>query len=436
MHKTIHQLPGDFGLPFLGNTPDLFLKRELSFLESYQKFGDTFKTNLLGKKAIVFSDPDVCQTVLSNQDNHFSMKKGWFFLQPLLSGLFFQDGQKHLLTRKLLFPAFHGESVENCFETINDCVVSHLNSWDEKGSIHLCDEFHSLALRISCTLFIGQELGRAQELFADFLDGLSAIFRLNIPGTKFGKAIKAREQLKILLQSVMQTRREESERARPDILDVLMHLTDENGQGLTDDEIIEQTIQFIFAGHETTARMLTWSVYELIQNPQEVCRFREAYHAIERSGFNLTSILKNSYLDEFLLEVERLYSVSPFLPRGLNEDIELGGYKIPKEWLVIIAPSIVHQRPELFKNPKAFDPSRYQAPRLEHKAHPFSLMGFGGGQHRCLGEFLAKVEMKLILLKLVSQYEFSLDADVAQFRYIKPLHKIEPKIKLIVHKNI
>ena len=431
-------MPGEYGLPLIGHTISLFLKREIFFRDCHKKYGNIFKTNLMGKKAAVFVDLDICQTILNNKSNLFSMKDGWFFLRPLLSdGLFLQDGSQHHSTRKLLYPAFHGEALEYSFNCIETSISTALNKWEREHTVHLTSELHKLTLRISCILFIGKELNEAEELFSDFVKGVTAVLRMNIPSTKFGNAINARNKLEsIVLEQIRNRRKLNYYHSRVDILDVLTKTVDEEGIALSDKEMSLQIVQFLFAGHETTARLLCWSLVELKKNKVILEELRKEYiNSGISSDFNLKSIQNLKLLEYFILEIERLYPPAPFIPRGLKNDIEIAGYLIPKNWLVFLSPPLNHHLPNIFKKPKQFDPYRYAPPREEHKQHPFALIGFGGGQHRCLGDLLAKLELKVFILKIINDYNFLIQPKLDLTLSRHPQHTVEPKIFMELSKK-
>lgn len=431
MRKQANEMPGDYGLPLLGHTISLFLKREIFFRDCYKKYGSIFKTNLMGKKAAVVVDLDICQTILNNKSNFFSMKDGWFFLRPLLSdGLFLQDGIQHHNTRKLLYPAFRGEAIENSFKYIETTISTALSEWVKEDTVHLANELHKLTLRISCVLFIGKELNTAEALFSDFVQGVTAILRMNIPYTKFGNAIDARNKLECLvLKQILNRRHSDNFHHSVDILEVLTKTTDVEGIALSDKEIALQIVQFLFAGHETTARLLCWSIFELDRNKEILEEIRKEYfESGVPSNFNYKSIQNLTFLEYFVLEIERLYPPAPFIPRGIVNDIEIAGYLIPKNWLIFLSPPLYHHLPTIFKEPDCFDPYRYAPPREEHKQHPFSLIGFGGGQHRCLGDLLAKIELKVFILKLVCDYNFFVHTKIDAPISSQPQHTVEPKM--------
>jgi cytochrome P450 len=429
--RLAQDIPGNFGLPFLGESAQLFRQKELFYWQHFQRYGTIFKTQVAGMKVACLIGPDANQFVLKDQAEKFSSRLGWSFLEPLLGeGILLQDGQKHQALRKLMYPAFHGEAVAGYCNRIKNTAEKFLENWQDRSPILLIEDFRKLTLTIAFQLLLGikaeREIEELSQYFLDMIDGIRTLLRWDIPITKFGRAREARRQLEKFIPSLISQRRKQGHSAEsPDVLDLLLKVTDETGLCLTDSEIVTQIFQLLFGGHETTAKFLCWSLFELGSHPNWLEKLREEQTQVVGSQSLSVSHLKHfTQLSYVIKEVERLYPPIYTIPRGVIEDVEYAGYQIPQGWRVVISPFLTHRLPELYSQPESFEPNRFAPPREEDKKHPFALIGFGGGAHKCLGYELAKMEIKIILSILLCNYEWSVTPARAAVAPIREANKI------------
>ncbi|WP_010476902.1 cytochrome P450 [Acaryochloris sp. CCMEE 5410] len=412
--KRANKIPGDFGLPFIGEAAQLFGLQQLYYHNQYQKYGNIFKTKIMDMKFVVIADPKVNQIVLKDQSYKVSSKLGWKFLEPILgNGILLQDGYQHQSTRRLIYPALHGEALSNYVYTIQQATAQYLEEWVNDTPNILLERLRKLVLNISCKLFLGsndvQEINELSQWFSDYTNGLRTVIRLNTPITRFGRACLARKRLEDYIYSQIEARRTSKNlKESKDVLGLLMASIDEEGNYLADVEIATQTIQLLFGGHETTARLLCWVLIELANHPDWKNKLRRE-QLENTSGNDLTISELNQLLKMkcVIKEVERLYPPTYFIPRGVIEDIEINGYIVPAGWFVMLSPLLTHRLHEIYHQPNTFNPARFLPPLEEDKKHPFALIGFGGGPHRCLGYGLAQVEMKIILSTILRNFEWS-----------------------------
>lgn len=272
MHRlteSAESIPGNYGWPIIGQSFELFAERELFFWKQFHRYGSgsVFKKHFMGKKTAVLIGPDANQSVLKEQAHKLSMKVGWSFLKPLLGdGLLLQEGEHHQATRKLMTPAFHGQAITNYFNTIHTTTKDCLRNWPNHVPLHLVEKLRQLTLLIACKLLMGsskqEEISELSQWFIDFVEGIPTVVRLNTPITKFGRAQVARRRLENYIQSVINRRRQNAEEFQ-DVLGLLLSTTDEDGNKLNDSEIVTQTLQLLFAGHESTVKFLCWTLFEL-----------------------------------------------------------------------------------------------------------------------------------------------------------------------------
>jgi cytochrome P450 len=192
--------------------------------------------------------------------------------------------------------------------------------------------------------------------------------------------------------------------AGEDILSLLLAVRDEDGDALSEQEILEQLLSFIVAGHETTATSLAWATYLVHRNPPVRDRLRADLRALGDAP-SPEAVARLPYLEAVCQETLRLYPPVPMVPRKLTRDFELKGFTIPAGMSMAAGVYMAHLRPETFPDPLEFRPERF----LGRSYTPFEYMPFGGGSRRCLGAAFAMYEMKVVLAELLSHPDLQLE---------------------------
>lgn len=404
--------PGNFGLPLLGETLT-FVADPYSFVKNrYQQHGSIFKTNILGRPTVVMVGPAAVEFVLSSHIEHFSWREGWpdTFKTLLGESLFLQDGEEHRKNRRLMMPAFHGLALANYVATMEDITRDYLKNWEKKQEFTWLEEFKQLTFDIASQLLLGTSSGieslRLSNLFKTLTNGLFSINPLPLPFTTFGKAIAARNQILDHLTQVVRQRQQIPAR---DALSLLVQAKDEDGNSLSEKEIIAQAVLLLFAGHETTTSMLTWLCVELARHPEVMQRAREEQLQLASKGdLSLEQLGQMPYLEQVLWEVERLHPPVGGGFRGIIKDFEFNGFHVPAGWQLLYSIGMTHRLEKIYPEPKRFDPDRFSPQRQEHKQYPFSLIGFGGGPRVCIGIAFAKMEMKIVAAHLLRGYDWDI----------------------------
>lgn len=402
--------PGSNGLPILGETLSFVFDNNY-IAKRYQQHGAIFRTNLIGKPTVVMVGPEAVEFVLSTHTEHFSWRQGWpnNFKELLGESLFLMDGEEHRQKRRLIMPAMHGPALADYFATMEQITQNYLNKWVTKHEFAWFEEFKQLTFDIASELLLGTKTGtdsiRLSQLFTTLTDGLITINPLKLPFTQYGKAIAARNQILEHLTTVVRQRRENPTK---DALSLLIQARDEDGNSLTEQELVAQSVLLLFAGHETTTSMLTWLCIELARHPEVKQRARSEQLQLAKQGeLNLEQLGQMPYLEQVLSEVERLYPPVGGGFRGVVKDFEFKGYHIPAGWQVLYSILQTHRIQEIYPEPERFDPERFNPQRKENK-RPFSLIGFGGGPRVCIGIAFAKMEMKIIAAHLLRNYDWEI----------------------------
>jgi cytochrome P450 len=404
--------PGSFGLPIIGETLS-FVSDPYHFVnQRYRKYGPIFKTNIIGRPTVVMVGPEAIEFVLSSHMENFSWREGWpdNFKRLLGQSLFVQDGQEHRRNRRLMMPALHGPALANYVDVMNGITSRYLKKWEEKKEFTWFEEFKQLTFDIASQLFLsinaGAENERLSWLFKNLTDGLFAINPIPLPFTKLGKAIIARNEI---LDYVSKVVKERQQHPTKDALSLLIQAKDEDGNSLSEKELIDQALLLLFAGHETTTSMLTWLCVELARHPEVKQRAREEQLQLASNGnLTLEQLGQMPYLDQVLYEIERLHSAVGGGFRGVVKEFEFNGFHVPAGWQLLYSIFVTHRLEEIYPEPERFDPDRFSPQRQEHKQYPFSLIGFGGGPRVCIGVAFAKMEMKIVAAHLLRSYDWEI----------------------------
>ena len=258
---------------------------------------------------------------------------------------------------------------------------------------------------IACKLLVGLDSGSQAQLghlFETWGEGLFTI-PLSLPWTKFGRARHCRKLLLAQLETIIRQRQQGSDSGK-DALGLLLQARDEEGNSLSIEELKDQVLLLLFAGHETLTSSLTSFCLLLAQNPEVRQKVRaEQQQFSTEEPLTLEKLKQMSYLEQVLQEVLRLV---PPVGGGFRKAIrpcEFQGYQIPQGWNVLYQISPTHQDSGLYSQPEQFDPQRE-----EDLNKTYGYVPFGGGLRECLGKEFARLEIKLFAARLVRDYDWEL----------------------------
>ncbi|MGD1900637.1 MAG: cytochrome P450 [Geitlerinemataceae cyanobacterium] len=404
--------PGNLGLPVIGETLDFF--RDPKFASKrHAEYGPLFKTRLLGKETVFVKGADATRFVLTHENKYFivgwppSVKK---LLGPLSLAL--QHGGVHAQRRKLMVQAFLPRALESYIPTIEAISDRYFQRWTKQGEITWYPELRDYTFDIACKLFVGLDRGSETDLGHWFETWCGGLFSLpiNLPWTRFGKAWKSRALMLAELERLIRERKE-SGAAGDDALGILIQAKDENGESLSIEELKDQILLLLFAGHETLTSAVASFCLKMAQHPEVRAKARAEQQAFQERPFTLGSLKQMAYLDCIMREVLRFVPPVGGGFRDVVRTCEYGDYQIPEGWSVLYGINTTHSDPAAFADPDRFDPDRFAPDRAEDKAKPFSHVPFGGGLRECLGKEFARLEMRLFGALLLQNYEWELLPD-------------------------
>src|SRR4028119_210814 len=402
--------PGSLGLPLIGDTLN-FLQDAQFAKKRHQQYGPIFKTSIFGQPTVFVRGQEAGLFVLSNENQYFvatfpaSMKA---LLGPL--SLAVQTGANHQNRRKLLYQAFAPRALGGYIGVMEDITQRYLEKWVKMETMTWYPELENYTLDVAGKLLVGMEKGSETALghyFETWSKGFFSI-ALDLPWTKFGKAKKSRKLLLAELEKIIRDRQLGTPSGN-DALSLLISARDDEGNSLSLDELKDQVLLLLFAGHETLTSAIASFCLLLAQNPDVMAKARAEQQQFPATGpLTLEQLKQMTYLEQVLREVLRLIPPVGGVFRTAINACEFGGYEIPKGWSVACGITQTHQDTQLYPEPERFDPDRCSS---ERSPKPFSYVPFGGGLRECLGKEFARLEMKLFAAKIVREFEWELLPD-------------------------
>ena len=313
------------------------------------------------------------------------------------------DEQPHMRQRKLLLPPFHGENLHRFQDTTREITDRDIDSWPVASRSPYAGARSDHARRDPARRVRGPQpapvRARAdarrrvrppREPDRD-VPAAPAEPRTRSPWERFKRA---RAELDEFLYREIAERREVPDLAeRDDVLSLLLQATDEQGRPMSDQELRDELVTVIGAGHETTATALAWAFERLLRNPPVLERLRRSLPE------------GDAYLDATIKETLRARPVILDVARRLTREIELGGYRIPAGSLLVPSIAATHYREDLYPSPDEFRPERF----LDKPPDGYTWLPFGGGVRRCIGASFAQFEMRVILRAILERADLRAD---------------------------
>lgn len=401
------------GIPFLGHAVE-FIKDPIKILnKGYLEKGKIFRLKLATKEAVVMLGPENNKFFFEQTDKLLSIREGYSFFAKMFSKEFYFMGdlESYKNQRDIILPCFHQQQMHSYVDVMVYETALFMKKLKNEGEFNLTTEFGKLVMNIAAHSFLGNDFRNkmGEDVFDDFRDfskGMDPVLPLWLPLPHLIKSRKAKNKLHKNILVLINERRLHP-LSPPDFFQNLVESVYKTGEKVSDEIIIHLILLLSWAGHETTAGHISWALIDLLQNESYLSNVIEEQKEVfkHKTHFEMHEINQLKLLECGIKETERLHPVAYILMRLAKETFQLQGYEIPKGTIVFAAPSISHQLPEVFPLPKKYDPFRFSnASDLPHH----SLIGFGGGTHRCTGVNFAYLEMKLVLSILLQQYEFKL----------------------------
>jgi cytochrome P450 len=388
------------------------LANPLETLENCAKrYGDIFAVRSPNSPLkVIFSHPHAVREVFTAEPHLFDAGKSNLNLQPFVGkhSVALLDSTPHRRQRQLLMPPFHGERMRSYGQLIGDIAEQVTSEWTDGKQICVRSCMQELTLRIIlCAVFGLEEGSRFQQLRQLLISGLDSA------SSAWQGLLTLRQQIDELIYAEIRQRREQSDLTSADILTLLLSARDETGETMTDEELRDELITLLMAGHETTAAALSWAFYWIHHLPEVGDRLLEELKTIN-GNTDPTEIARLPYLSAVCQETLRYYPVTVFtFSRILKLPFELAGYQFEPGTILSPCAYLTHHREDIYPEPKQFKPERF----LDRQFSPYEYYPFGGGNRRCIGMAFALFEMKLILASILTRFQLALANNCA----VKPV---------------
>lgn len=374
----------------------------------HRRYGDVFAIRIpvIGT-LVLLADPDHIRTVTRGDPAIFHAGEAAAPLAQVVGtrSLLILDDGEHRRSRGLMLPAFHGDSVRRQVAEMVAITAEEVARWPVGEQFALYPRMQRLTLEVILRTVIGvhdkRRLAALRAALPPMLEIGSPVELIPPPAVllRYGmwrrRAERRAMALAMLSDEITRCRADPQLDQRTDALAMLVRSRASTGsasQGMPDDELVDQLVTLLLAGHDTTATALSWAFERLTRHPELLARTAGA--AVDGD---------DAWLDAVCKESLRVRPVVFEIGRKLTADLQLGGYHIPAG--TILAPSInlVHHSSRYYPEPDEFQPQRF----LDRRPDPAIWLPFGGGVRRCLGAAFAQVEMRTVLREVLRRVELA-----------------------------
>jgi cytochrome P450 len=416
-----HRVPKVPGHPIFGNIAEFRDDRLGLLMRLPREYGDIAEIGAgLLLRVVVVSAPELCHEVLSVKADSFTKGLGLSVLaRPLLGdGLLTSEREVHRRQRKLVSPAFVHGRIAGYAEAIAGCTDEHAERISERRETDLSAEMMRLTLDVVGRTLFGADLGPDANVVRDsfthvlehFNRGISSALPMP-PIVPTPANLRSRRVIRRLDEVIYRVIRER--RAAPrdtgDFLSMLLAARDQDdGSVMTDQQVRDEAMTIMIAGHETTANALAWAFYLLAKHPSALARLQAECDAVLGGRPpTLEQLGRLPYAAQVFKEAMRLYPPAYMFSRRATRPVTVGSYELPKGAIVLVNVVGMHHRPEYFPDPEAFLPERF-APDTERAIPKHAFLPFGGGPRICIGNHFALMEGQIALAHLVQRLRFEL----------------------------
>jgi cytochrome P450 len=400
-----------------------------------EHFGQVVTLNRHGQAFVIALSPEAASQVLTGEpDGYDAFWKEGFTGVAGPGSLWVLGGEKHRRERQLLSPAFHPHNFHGYGEVIRQVVLRHTEKWIPGQTLRAIDTTLGISLEVIMRLVFGVQ----DELFVE--QGRHVLYDLwhNLhPMIVFFPELQkswfplwrryshAKKEFSDWVGQILSERRLRNEETE-DILGKMLAVRYEDGSQMRDEDIRDELITILLAGHETTATALSWALYDLGLHPAEMEKLRHELAPLGPEA-DIGAIVKAPYLSAVCNETLRLHTLLPEVARVLISPLEVCGYTLPTGVWVGVSIMAIHHDPGLYPEPDKYRPARF----IDRIYSPFEFLPFGGGHRRCLGSGLSDYEMRIALAQIVMRWEFEPTATESEIRHdiaMGPKHGVRLRI--------
>ncbi|CAN5646305.1 cytochrome P450 [soil metagenome] len=414
-------------------------------LDCYERFGPIFSLRIFHVREVFMIGPEANHFVLVSGRENLHWREGNFReLLPLLGdGLLTIDGPYHDRARAIMMPAFHHDRINAMVGAMASEVEAALDAWRVGETIDVYEWTRKLAMRIAMRALLGLDPDDADSCAAaaHHFERALGIYSTGLPrrmlkgpGTAYNRMLSSRRELDRVVHAEIRHRRAHPDPERYDLMTLLLLSEDEHGAQLSDDEVRDQVMTLMFAGHDTTTSTISFMMYELSRNRPALERLLAEQDEVLGAEMPTAAHLARELpqLEMTFDETLRLYPPAWVGPRRAIRDFEFGGYQVPQDAFVNYCSWASHRLPEFFPDPEAFIPERFTRERkaaLPRGAY----VPFGGGPRICIGKRFGQTEVKLLATRILQRFRLELppahEMKIRQMPTLSPIGGLRMRIR-------
>ncbi|HTR49789.1 MAG TPA: cytochrome P450 [Kofleriaceae bacterium] len=388
------------------------------------RYGNAFTMRMprLDTPMVIFAEPDAVRELWTGDPLELHAGQANAVLRSVLGehSLLLLDGERHLRERRLMLPPFHGDRMRAYGDAMRDAAAREIERWPigRPFPVHRATQAITLEVIMRTIFGVGGDDARVAPLRDALVrwtalgtSRLGTALLLLVPPERaldvrqlarrpwgrflpWAKIVHAQAETDRLMRELIAARRHEPTGGRDDILSMLLEARDDTGAAMTDDQLRDEMLTLLLAGHETTATTLAWTIHHLLEHPAWLDRVRAEVRELGDGS---------PLLDAAIKETLRLTPIVPMVGRMLAKPRTIGGFDLPAGAFALASIYLVHHRADLWPDPARFDPGRFVGKKID----PSTYFPFGGGARRCLGMAFASYEMKIVLATILARTELA-----------------------------
>ena len=388
-----------------------------AFFQTLIPYGDMVRFRVANAMFVALNNADLVGEFMVKKAKSFHKARSLKLAAGNMENIFNSDGDYWRKQHQLMMPAFHSKRINAYADQMTAHAEQTAQGWQDGQTVDMLEAMQETTLRVILETMFGMSMDeRAERLkvtLADLLELMGKRAKRNglpptwLPLPENFRLARTLNDIVAPLGSIMQEWRQHGE-DRGDLLSTLMLARYENGEPMTDAQIMNELTTIYIAGHDTSANSLAYAWVALSQNPAiEAALHAELDAVLGDRVPTLADLPKLHYTEMLLKETLRMYNAANAVVRDAIEDVEIGGHIIHKGEAVAASMWALHYHPNYFANPHTFDPQRFSEANAG-SIHKYAYFPFGGGPRVCIGNQFAMMEMKLILATLARCYRFQL----------------------------
>ena len=383
--------------------------RPNAFVESCRRrYGHRFTLRLLMARGpfVIVSDPEEIKQVFTAPADVLYPGEGARILEPIVgsNSILLLDEGPHMTQRKLVLPAFHGERMAALESVIEEVAREEIERWPRGESVAMHPRLQSLTMEIILRAVFGlragqrleglrQALTEMLEFGSNPLSMLPAAQRATFGRGPYASFLRVRERANSLIYAEIAERRGAGVDG-DDILTTLLGASHEDGSPMSDEEVHDELLTLLVAGHETTATELSWALERLTRAPEALATLVEEVDGSDGDAY-MTAVIREV--------LRRRPVLANAAPRNVKKPIEVGGVRYEPGTHLVASAYLVHHDAAIYPDPYAFRPERF----LDTTPGTYTWIPFGGGRRRCIGASFAMLEMSIVLREILRAVQIS-----------------------------